>query len=232
MRAALSIKQHHRKVVGIDLAGSPKRDTGICTLSKNNITLCTIVHTDQEIIDFLEKENPTLIAIDAPLNLPPGRRSMKDKNGEHFRPCDRELLRRGIRFFPITLGPMRLLTERGIRLKRFLSRRGNSVIEVYPGAAQDIWDIGRKQDGLSKLRKGLEKLGVNGLNRKMNGDELDAVTAALVGQLYLLGKTEVLGNFKQGAIVIPRIKEMELLCPWFAKRSNCPATIHPKKGRS
>jgi predicted nuclease with RNAse H fold len=207
MSAAPSIKQHHRKVVGIDLAGSPKRDTGICTLKKNNITFCTIVHTDQEIIDYVEKENPALIAIDAPLNLPPGRKSLEDKNGEHFRPCDRELLRRGIRFFPITLGPMRLLTERGIRLKRALTQGSYAVIEVYPGAAQDIWHIGRKQDGLSRLRKGLEGLGIKGLNRKMDGDELDAVTAALVGQLFLIGKAEVLGNFKRGAIVIPYTKE-------------------------
>jgi len=203
-----SHKRHHRKVVGIDLAGSPKRNTGICTLKKDNLTFCTIVHTDQEIINYIEKENPTLIAIDAPLNLPPGRKSMEDKNGEHFRPCDRELLRRGIRFFPITLGPMRLLTKRGIRLKRVLTRRGYQVIEVYPGAAQDIWHTGRKQEGLSKLRKGLEKLGLKGLNNKMNGDELDAVTAALVGQLFLHGKAEVLGNFKRGGIVIPSTKEM------------------------
>ena len=198
----------HRKVVGIDLAGSPKRNTGICTLKKEDITSCTIVHTDQEIINYVEKDNPVLIAIDAPLNLPPGRKSIEDKNGEHFRPCDRELLRRGIRFFPITLGPMRLLTERGIRLKRFLNRRGYAVIEVYPGAAQDIWHTGRKQDGLSKLRKGLQKLGVKGLNKKMNGDELDAVTAALTGQLFLLGRAEVLGNFKRGAIIIPHTKQL------------------------
>lgn len=184
MRAVLSIKRDHRKVVGIDLAGSPKRNTGICTLKKDNITFCTVVNTDQEIINYIEKENPTLIAINAPLNLPPGRKSMEDKNGEHFRPCDRELLRRGIRFFPITLGPMRLLTKRGIHLKRVLTRRGYPVIEVYPGAAQDIWHTGQKQEGLSKLRKGLEKLGLKGLNNKMNGDELDAVTATLVGQLF------------------------------------------------
>ena len=189
--------------MGVDLAGSPKRNTGICTLKKEIIVSCTIVHTDQEIIDYVGKEKPALIAIDAPLNLPPGRKTIEDKNGEHFRPCDRELLRRGIRFFPITLGPMRLLTKRGIHLKRVLTRRGYAVIEVYPGAAQDIWHTGRKQDGLSKLRKGLEKLRLKGLNNKMKGDELDAVTAALVGQLFLHGKAEVLGNFKHGAIVIP-----------------------------
>jgi predicted nuclease with RNAse H fold len=202
-----SKKRHHCKVVGIDLAGSPKRNTGICTLQKNNITSCAIVHTDREIIDYVGKEKPALIAIDAPLNLPPGRKTIEDQNGEHFRPCDRELLRRGIPFFPITLGPMRLLTKRGIHLKRVLTRRGYAVIEVYPGAAQDIWHTGRKQDGLSKLRKGLEKLGLKGLNNKMNGDELDAVTAALVGQLFLQGKAEVLGNFKRGAIVIPHTKD-------------------------
>ncbi|HVP78649.1 MAG TPA: DUF429 domain-containing protein [Thermodesulfobacteriota bacterium] len=201
-------KRHNRKIVGIDLAGSPKRDTGICSLKKDTITSCTILHTDQEIIHYIEKEKPALITIDAPLNLPPGRKSIEDKNGEHFRPCDRELLRRGIRFFPVTLGPMRLLTKRGIHLKRFLTRRGYSVIEVYPGAAQDIWRTGRKQDGLSKLRKGLEKLGLKGLNKNMGGDELDAVTAALVGQLYLHGRAEVLGDFKHGAIVIPYPKKM------------------------
>jgi predicted nuclease with RNAse H fold len=200
-------KRHNLKVVGIDLAGSPKRKTGICTLKKGDITSCTIFHTDQEIIDYVEKENPTLIAIDAPLNLPPGRKSIEDKNGEHFRPCDRELLKRGIRFFPITLGPMRLLTKRGIRLKRAFARRGYAVIEVYPGAAQDIWHTGRKQDGLPKLRKGLEKLGVKGLNQKMDGDELDAVSAALVGQFFLRGEAEVLGDLKRGAIVIPYAKE-------------------------
>jgi len=42
----------------------------------------------------------------------------------------------------------------------------------------------------------------------MNGDELDAVTAALVGELFLRGKAEVLGDFKRGAIVIPCTKEM------------------------
>jgi predicted nuclease with RNAse H fold len=201
-----STKRHHCKVVGIDLAGSPKRNTGICTLKKDSISLCTIVHTDEEIINYVEKEKPALVTMDAPLNLPPRRKTIEDKNGEHFRPCDRELLRRGIRFFPITLGPMRLLTKRGIHLKRVLTRRGYAVIEVYPGAAQDIWHTGRKQDGLSRLRHGLQKLGVKGLSKKMGGDELDAVTAALVGQLFLRGKAEVLGNFKQGAIVIPYLR--------------------------
>ena len=105
------------KVIGIDLAGSLKRKTGICFLIENNILSCKIVFTDEEIIEYIKLYSPDLIAIDAPLNLPPGRKTLEDRNGEHFRPCDRELLKRGIRFFPITLGPMRSLTKRGISLK-------------------------------------------------------------------------------------------------------------------
>jgi predicted nuclease with RNAse H fold len=80
---------------------------------------------------------------------------------------------------------------------------GFKVIEIYPGAAQDIWRISRKQFGLVKLRHGLERFGIRGLERGMNGDELDAVSGAMVGHMYLLGKAAVLGNFRQGAIVVP-----------------------------
>ncbi len=190
-------------VVGIDLAGSPKRNTGICTLRGKTITSWTTVYADDEIFDFVEQAKPDLVAIDAPLNLPPGRKTIDDRNGQHFRVCDRELLRRGIRFFPITLGPMRSLTLRGIALQKKLKRKGYEVIEMYPGAAQDVWGIPRKQEGLEKLLRGLRKLGAKGLDKKMNGDELDAVTGALVGHLFLRGKAEVLGNFREGAIVVP-----------------------------
>jgi len=190
-------------VVGIDLAGSPKRNTGICILKGNKLSSFKTLYVDEEIVDLVKNANPDIIAIDAPLNLPPGRKTLEERNGEHFRPCDRELLRRGIRFFPITLGPMRSLTKRGILLKKRFNRLGFKVIEIYPGAAQDIWRIPRKQFGLGRLRRGLEDLGVKGLVRGMNGDELDAVSGAIVGRSYLEGKAEVLGNFRQGAIVVP-----------------------------
>jgi predicted nuclease with RNAse H fold len=191
-------------VAGIDLAGSPLRNTGVCALRNMTLTSIDTLHTDQEIVDFIERIRPDLIAIDAPLSLPPGRKSLEERNAEHFRPSDRELMKRGIRFFPITLGPMRLLTARGIRLKKILTRRGYPVIEIYPGAAQDIFAIPRKQHGLAKLQRGLERLGLRGFKKDVNGDELDAATGALVGRLYLKGKAEVLGDFKTGAIIVPK----------------------------
>lgn len=191
-------------VVGIDLAGSPNRNTGICALRGMTVTSIGTLHTDQEILFFVERVRPDLIAIDAPLSLPPGRKSLEERNAEHFRPADRELMKRGIRFFPITLGPMRMLTARGIKLKKILMRRGYAVIEIYPGAAQDIFGIPRKQQGLPKLHRGLERLGLKGLKKDLNGDELDAATGALVGRLYLKGKAERLGDAKTGAIIVPK----------------------------
>jgi hypothetical protein len=77
------------------------------------------------------------------------------------------------------------------------------VIEVYRGGAQDILGIPRKQRGLYKLRAGLESLGIKGLNDGMSDHELDAVTCALVGKLFLEGKNVTYGTTEQ-IIVMPK----------------------------
>ena len=189
--------------MGVDLAGSPKRPTGICLLRALKAQTA-IAYGDEEILELVAETGPGIIAIDAPLTLPPGRKSIDDINGSHFRPCDMELRRRGIRFFPITLGPMRLLTVRGMKLKSEFEKMGYRVIEIYPGGALDVWGIPRQHQDRAALRRGLLRLGVTGLGSRLSGDELDAATAALVGRLFLQGKAEVLGNWTEGAIVMPR----------------------------
>lgn len=190
-------------VIGIDLAGAARRPTGACLL-RGLWAETRLLFSDDEIKDYILAAAPSLVAVDAPLNLPPGRRSMDDRNGEHYRPCDLELRRRGIPFFPITLGPMRGLTERGIRLRRLLGRKGIRVVEMYPGGAQDIWHMPRAKRDHDGLLRGLRKLGLKGLRRGASDHELDAVTGALVGRLFLEGKAEILGDFKTGAILMPR----------------------------
>lgn len=189
-------------VVGLDLAGVAHRPTGVCLLSGLKART-SLLYVDREIMAFIKERKPDLIAIDAPLCLPPGRKLMADKNGRHFRPCDEELRRRKIPFFPITLGPMRGLTERGINLKRRLEAAGFRVVEIYPGGAQDVWRLPRAKASLSRLRRGLTRLGVEGLKKEASDHELDAVAGALVGLLFLQGKAEVLGDFASGAIVMP-----------------------------
>jgi uncharacterized protein len=196
-------KKRDPVVVCLDLAGVGHRPTGVCLLSGLRARTA-LLYDDQEIMAFIQEKKPDLVAIDAPLCLPPGRRSIADRNGRHFRPCDEELRRRKIRFFPITLGPMRGLTERGMSLKSRLDGAGFRVIEIYPGGAQDTWGLPRAKASLSGLRRGLTRLGIGGLRKEASDHELDAAAGALVGLLFLRGKAEVLGDFLSGAIVMPR----------------------------
>jgi len=189
-------------IVGVDLAGVESRPTGLCVL-KDMKAETSLVYKDEELLKRIEESKPKIVAIDAPLSLPAGRESIEQRTNVHLRECDKELLRRGIRFFPITLGPMRKLTNRGINLRRILEDKHSRVIEVYPGGAQDVLGIPRKQQGLERLRADLEKVGVRGLNSRMSDHELDAVTCALVGKLLLEGKSVTYGTSEQ-AIVMPK----------------------------
>ena len=189
-------------IVGLDLAGVETRPTGFCVL-RGLRAETFLVYRNEEIVRKTVESKPKIVAIDAPLSLPTGRKSIEQRTSVHLRECDKELLKRGIRFFPVTLGPMRKLTSRGILLRKVLEKRRLKVIEVYPGGAQDILRIPRKQRGLARLKAGLEKLGIKGLNDEMNDHELDAVTCALVGKLFLPGKAIVYGTRVQ-AIVMPK----------------------------
>jgi len=188
-------------VVGLDLAGVETRPTGYCKLVDMEVETC-LVYSDQEILNMIREVRPEIVAIDAPLSLPPGRKTLEERNSAHLRDCDRELLKRGIKFLPLTLGPMRKLTERGICLKKIFQSECFVIVEAYPGGAQDILRISRKQKGLDKLKAGLENLGLTGLRNNMSDHELDAVTCAYVGRLFLDGKAVVYGCLDDG-IVMP-----------------------------
>jgi predicted nuclease with RNAse H fold len=189
-------------VVGLDLAGVETRPTGFCLL-RQMAAKTLLLYTDTQILSTVQESRPDVVAIDAPLTLPPGRKSIEERTGTHLRPCDEELLRRRIKFFPVTLGPMRKLTTRGMALKKTLQTLNLKVIEVYPGGAQDILHIPRKQRGLKLLKQGLEKLGLDGLTEKPSDHELDAATCAYIGKLYLEGKTCMYGT-EDYAIIMPR----------------------------
>jgi hypothetical protein len=189
-------------VLGIDLAGSPRCPTGVCLL-RGLRAHTRVAFSDEDILNTVHHARPDLVPIDAPLSLPKGRRTIHDRSGEHFRDCDRELRRRGIRFFPVTLGPMRMLTERGLELQAKIRAMGYRAIECYPGAAQDVWGIPRQHRNRKELLTGLKRLGVRGVTEAVTSDELDAVTAALVGRWFLLGQGEMLGGAH--GIVIPSL---------------------------
>lgn len=200
-------------IIGIDLAGSEKRNTGFCLLSNNSIdktnkktTNVEILYSDKQILDRIKKFKTKIkiIAIDAPLSLPKGRKNIDDRNNVHFRQCDLGLRKLGIKFFPITLGPMRMLTKRGMKLKQKIEKISKriKVIEIYPGASYDVFGLDRKnKQQIIKFMKKFVKI----TRRSYTQDELDAVCAAITGKFYLHKKAVILGNKIDGEIVIPKI---------------------------
>lgn len=189
------------KILGIDLAGSEKRNSGYCILRDDGARF-GILRSDKEIVSLVEKEKPDIVAIDAPLSLPEGRRRIEEKNEKHFRECDVMLREMGIKFFPITIGPMRMLTKRGIELKNKIRKVNKKIkiIEVFPGATYDVYGVGRKNK--EEIVGWAKKFSVDVRNAKTQ-DELDAIACAITGKLYSQGKAILLDG-KDGAIAIPK----------------------------
>ena len=89
--------------LGFDLAGVETKPTGYGLLEK--ATAKTLLfHKDTEILSAVQEDKPETGAIDAPLTRPPGRKTIEERTDGHLRPCDEELLRRRIRFFPTLWG--------------------------------------------------------------------------------------------------------------------------------
>ena len=194
------------KVVGLDLAGSEKRNTGFCLLDERLRCETRVLFSDEQIVAETKGASPDLVSIDAPLFLPKGRKSLEQRGPPHLRACDRELLRMKIRFFPLSLGPMRMLTARGMSLRSVFEGDGLTVIEGYPGAVQDVLSIPRKQEGVEKLRQGLIEFGVKGDIEKggISADELDSICCALVGKMFLEDDYVAIGVEEEGFMILPR----------------------------
>jgi predicted nuclease with RNAse H fold len=76
--------------IGIDLAALSKNPTGIAQL-KDKTAKTSLVYTNKEILEYITSDVPSLIAIDAPLSMPP--------KGEAFRKADREMVKRATAYF-------------------------------------------------------------------------------------------------------------------------------------
>ena len=175
----------------------------------NNLVHTKLLFEDSEILEEIINSKPSLVAIDAPLTLPRGRCCLKDdcacRGNGHLRECDRAVRRLGIPIFALSLGPMRTLTIRGMRISDRLARERIPVVETYPGGAQDIWGIPRQKDPTG-LKKGLKKFWLEGdiKRRKISRHELDAITCAIVAQLHHAGRSLTLGDPDEGLMILPQ----------------------------
>jgi uncharacterized protein YprB with RNaseH-like and TPR domain/predicted nuclease with RNAse H fold/dephospho-CoA kinase len=195
--------------IGIDLVSSEKRETGFCVLKGSIATTCR-VKTDDEMIRMAIEAKADLISIDSPLSIPKGRTSFFDDSPCRaefgiMRECERILARRGVKSYPCLIQSMQKLTQRGMLLAQKFRKLGIPVIESYPGAAQDIMSIPRKQAGLDYLGEGLKEFGLSGefVKAPVSHDELDAITSAIVGHFFWVGMYEGLGSPAEEYLIIP-----------------------------
>lgn len=201
---------HRYRIVGIDLAGRTSSRTGLCVLQGNDAKT-QVLHTDEDILQFVQAERPDLISIDAPLSLPRGRTTVYDDDPTReeagiLRYCERVLKGRGVNSYPALIKSMQELTKRGIQLAEWLRSQGFPVIECFPGAAQDVIQLPRKRTDESLLKRGLSEFGIRGEFQTVQvcHDELDAITAALVGQFFVSDYYEPLGIPEENDMIIPQ----------------------------
>lgn len=196
------------RIVGIDLTAGDKA-TGIALLDGCDVETCS-VFSDDEILAFIEKHKPSIVSIDSPLGLPGGGDSIDPKAGI-VRVAEHDLASIGIPAYPALIDSMRNLTLRGIRLRRAIEHLPGRprVIESYPGAAQDILCIPRKQKSLDLLREGLRRLGLKGTGLETQShDEMDAITSAIVGRYFESGLFEPMGIVREAQLIVPKIRPL------------------------
>ena len=191
-------------VMGIDLTAGAKQ-TGVAFLQGLEVETVSVGNDDQ-ILSLIDKWKPRIVSIDSPLGLPGGGRDIDPKAGI-VRVAERDLASIGIPAYPALIDSMKMLTLRGINLRLAIEAlpEAPTVIESYPGAAQDIFCIPRKQRGLSLLREGLRRLGIHGTGLETDShDEMDAITSAIVGRYYETGLYEPMGIPSEAQLIVPK----------------------------
>jgi predicted nuclease with RNAse H fold/dephospho-CoA kinase len=196
---------HGSRVIGIDLTAGNKA-TGVAIIDGNNVKAESL-WTDADIVSFIKKHKPKIVSIDSPLGLPGGGNIVNPKAGI-VRVAEQDLASIGIPAYPALIDSMVPLTLRGIALRRKIEKlpRAPKVIESYPGAAQDILAIPRKQKSLALLRQGLIRLGLRGRGLQTKShDEMDAITSAVVARYFESRDYEAMGIPAEAQLIVPKV---------------------------
>ena len=174
-------------LAGLDLAGKEKNKTAIAFYeTSTRAFILKEAYKNEQIIKILEKFNPKVIAIDAPLTFPLSNKA--------FREAEKQLITKGFRPLPLNMPSMEILVKRAIKLKAhiFSNLKEVEIIECFASASLKVLY-------LNKLE--LEKK----LKRKLDKDDVDALACALTAYFYKKGNYEILGKKEEGTIILPKI---------------------------
>lgn len=178
-----------KRVGGIDLAGSPRRPSGVAIIYNGILVYADKVYFDDEIIGLLRSYNVCIVAIDAPLS-----------HAKGYRRVDLKMKKRGFRVLPPGWRGMKMLVSRAIRIKSILESMGISVIETHPSSAL-------KNTGFKDIMAALSKIiSVNDWSFLDKGkDVVDAVIAASVAWVYVCNKAEKISDVDGAIFLLPSL---------------------------
>ena len=210
----------HGYSLGIDLTSSSKRPSAYALVNSGaELAELGRFKTTEEIVDFVKRVEPELIAIDAPLTLPLGLDCLEEdhdciqKLDLKGRTAEQELAAMHIGcFFTTKRSIIKTMIYRAVELYKDLSTQGFNVVEVYPYATKVLLlgaNIPPKNSvrGLQFLKEHTGKL-ISGLEQYEAGldhNACDALLAAYTGSLHLDDRTDLLGLPEEGHIVVPKL---------------------------
>ena len=187
---------------GVDVGGRRKGFHVAVVDERGVLTRLERAPTPAAVARLLSESAPRLVAVDSPrVPAPDGLRS---------RECERALVRAGvcgIRYTPDRAG---LASNRGyyewighgLELYAELERAGLETIECFPTASWSRWAGPRGRDRRARwTARALEALALEGVPRRLNQDERDAIAAAVTARAHDASECEAFGE-----IVVPRAR--------------------------
>jgi len=181
------------RAAGLDLSGSEKKPSGWCLIGEDKNLNVKTLYTDADIVEEILQTKPQVLAIDAPLTLPVEK---------GFRLVDKALMKEKGKPLPPLMPGMRNLTSRAIRLSENIQKLniGVKIVETHPQTVAQKLRINRSFEDILRI---IEKYHLNLISRKLSEHEVDAVLAALVAWLYLIGEVKEIRE-SDGVIVLPK----------------------------
>jgi predicted nuclease with RNAse H fold len=182
--------------LGVDVGGK-RKGLDIALVDKRQVLALRSRLNRAALVELVEAEQPTVVAIDSPRCCAPAGQSTRD--GE------RQLARSicGIRWTPderrVHASAYYAWIVEGLALFDALAAHNVEVIEVFPTASWTRW-FGERGNQTRSVwsRQGLVALGLGGVPPRTNQDQRDAIAAAVTGRQHTLGMTQELGE-----IVVP-----------------------------
>lgn len=182
--------------IGVDVGGRRKR-FDLAVIDEHSLLALAGGLGLDAIVELVEAQRPVVVGIDGPRCCAP--------TGQTARAGERALARAicGIRWTPdrsaVEGNPYYAWIVEGLALFEALTDRGFDAIEVFPTASWTRWFGPRGASSRAVwTERGVARLGLEGVPRRTNQDQRDAIAAAATARQHSEGTTEALRE-----IVVP-----------------------------